>query len=116
MNVIQRNVARKLDKCLLQCKQWKISGRSITNAGDWVVFNMKDRMDAMRIELKPPVGNKMLHNGELQIMFVGGPNHRTDFHLEHGQVMMIGNFTSNFAYNFCNNTLERIGAFHSIRR
>jgi len=86
MNVIHRNMTRKLDKCLLQYKQWKISGRTITNVGHWSVFNMKDQIDALRIELKPPVGNKMLHNGDLQIMFVGGPNHRSDFHLEHGQV------------------------------
>ena len=69
---------------------------SSANASHLKVFNMDDRVEAMRKELKPPVGNKMLHNNDLQIMFVGGPNNREDFHLEHGQVRLKGiqNFSS----------------------
>mmetsp|Transcript_13103 Transcript_13103/g.30192 ORF Transcript_13103/g.30192 Transcript_13103/m.30192 type:complete len:287 (-) Transcript_13103:210-1070(-) len=32
----------------------------------------------------PPVCNKLLHRGRLSIMAVGGPNARTDFHLDPG--------------------------------
>ena len=34
--------------------------------------------------LVPPVCNKLLHKGMLSVMGVGGPNARTDFHLERG--------------------------------
>eukprot|EP00747_Dinoflagellata_sp_TGD_P168329 gnl/TRDRNA2_/TRDRNA2_194486_c0_seq1.p1 gnl/TRDRNA2_/TRDRNA2_194486_c0~~gnl/TRDRNA2_/TRDRNA2_194486_c0_seq1.p1 ORF type:complete len:343 (-),score=72.74 gnl/TRDRNA2_/TRDRNA2_194486_c0_seq1:50-1012(-) len=32
----------------------------------------------------PPVCNKLMHKKQLTIMFVGGPNTRTDFHLDRG--------------------------------
>ena len=32
----------------------------------------------------PPVMNKLMHRAQLSVMFVGGPNERTDFHLEEG--------------------------------
>lgn len=32
----------------------------------------------------PPVCNKLMHKNQLMVMFVGGPNTRTDFHLDHG--------------------------------
>lgn len=32
----------------------------------------------------PPVCNKLLHKEQLSVMFVGGPNQRTDFHLDEG--------------------------------
>lgn len=32
----------------------------------------------------PPVCNKLMHKDQLTIMFVGGPNTRTDFHLDEG--------------------------------
>jgi len=33
----------------------------------------------------PPVCNKMMHNDQLKVFFVGGPNQRKDFHLEEGE-------------------------------
>ena len=32
----------------------------------------------------PPICNKLLHKADLSVMGVGGPNTRTDFHLEAG--------------------------------
>lgn len=33
----------------------------------------------------PPVCNKMMHNDQLKVFYVGGPNQRKDFHLEEGE-------------------------------
>lgn len=43
---------------------------------DWVAEN-KDLF-------RPPVCNKLMHDTQLNIMFVGGPNSRSDFHIEEG--------------------------------
>jgi 3-hydroxyanthranilate 3,4-dioxygenase len=44
-------------------------------------FNLKQWIDENRHLLKPPVGNKMAYNGGYMVMVVGGPNQRTDFHV-----------------------------------
>ncbi len=36
-------------------------------------------------ELKPPVANRLLYENALKVMVVGGPNQRTDFHLQRGE-------------------------------
>jgi 3-hydroxyanthranilate 3,4-dioxygenase len=44
-------------------------------------FNLQQWIDENRHLLKPPVGNRMVHNGQFMVMVVGGPNQRTDFHV-----------------------------------
>jgi 3-hydroxyanthranilate 3,4-dioxygenase len=49
-------------------------------------FNFRAWIDAHRSELKPPVGNRQVsRDSEFIIMVVGGPNSRTDFHVDPGE-------------------------------
>ena len=48
------------------------------------VYNLETWYDSNRHLFDPPVCNKLQHKKQLTIMFVGGPNVRTDFHLEQG--------------------------------
>ncbi len=46
-------------------------------------FNFQRWIDANRHQLKPPVANKMVfEEGEMIVQVVGGPNERTDFHVD----------------------------------
>ena len=47
-------------------------------------FNLQAWIDEHRHLLKPPVGNKCIVNGDFFVMIVGGPNARTDYHVEEG--------------------------------
>src|SRR5262245_39397367 len=44
-------------------------------------FNLGRWIDENRHLLRPPVGNRMVHNGQFMVMVVGGPNQRSDFHV-----------------------------------
>lgn len=49
-------------------------------------FNLKSWIEENRHLLKPPVGNKMVwKDTEFQVMIVGGPNQRKDYHVEDGE-------------------------------
>lgn len=49
------------------------------------VLNLGKWTEEVKHLLQPPVGNKMLTNGQLQAFVVGGPNIRKDFHIEVGE-------------------------------
>ena len=49
-------------------------------------LNLKAWIEENRGLLKPPVGNKMVwQDTEFMVMLVGGPNLRTDYHVEEGE-------------------------------
>ena len=39
-------------------------------------------IESNRDAFRPPIGNKLMHKGGLSVMFVAGPNSRTDFHID----------------------------------
>ena len=47
-------------------------------------FNLQRWIDEHRHLLQPPVGNKCLVDGDFIVMIVGGPNARTDYHVDEG--------------------------------
>ncbi|XP_053167466.1 3-hydroxyanthranilate 3,4-dioxygenase isoform X2 [Hemicordylus capensis] len=49
----------------------------LVNVNKWVKEN--------RAAFLPPVCNKLMHRHQLNIMFVGGPNERKDYHIEEGE-------------------------------
>jgi 3-hydroxyanthranilate 3,4-dioxygenase len=48
-------------------------------------FHLQKWIAENRHLLQPPVGNKMLYNGQFMVMIVGGPNQRSDFHVNPGE-------------------------------
>ena len=49
-------------------------------------INFKKWIDDNRHLLKPPVGNRLVYeDAELIVMVVGGPNSRTDYHIDPGE-------------------------------
>ncbi|KAI1284935.1 3-hydroxyanthranilate 3,4-dioxygenase [Halotydeus destructor] len=49
------------------------------------VINVKNWIDDNSNCFLPPVCNKLMHNGQLKVFFVGGPNSRKDYHIELGE-------------------------------
>lgn len=47
-------------------------------------LNLQAWIAEHRHQLKPPVGNKCIHDGDFIVMVVGGPNQRTDYHIDEG--------------------------------
>src|SRR5437868_8664248 len=49
-------------------------------------INLKKWIEENRDQLKPPVGNKLIwEDREFIVMVVGGPNSRTDYHVNGGE-------------------------------
>ena len=51
--------------------------------------NIEKWVEANRNSFQPPICNKLMYKEDLSIMFVGGPNTRTDFHLEEGSELFL---------------------------
>lgn len=53
-------------------------------------FSLHRWVDENRHLLKPPVGNKkVFEDGDFVVMAVGGPNARTDFHIDPGEELFL---------------------------
>jgi 3-hydroxyanthranilate 3,4-dioxygenase len=64
------------------CRAAKVSRlfSSVPNA-----VNLNEFIRSIQHTLKPPVANKLLHDGFIKTMIVGGPNQRKDYHIEMGE-------------------------------
>nr|XP_002119902.1 3-hydroxyanthranilate 3,4-dioxygenase-like [Ciona intestinalis] len=49
------------------------------------VINLNQWVSENKSQFLPPVCNKMMHNMQLKIMCIGGPNQRKDYHIEEGE-------------------------------
>jgi len=50
-----------------------------------VLHNVESWVEENQKYFLPPVCNKMMHNTQLKVFYVGGPNQRKDYHLEEGE-------------------------------
>ena len=61
--------------------------KSVCNSA--LSIHLPTYIESIKAQLRPPVGNKLIYSNELQIMIVGGPNQRKDFHIEEGEVLIM---------------------------
>ncbi|XP_077781666.1 3-hydroxyanthranilate 3,4-dioxygenase isoform X2 [Podarcis muralis] len=54
-----------------------------------MLVNVKKWVEENRAAFLPPVCNKLMHRYQLNVMFVGGPNQRKDYHIEEGEEMFL---------------------------
>ena len=55
-----------------------------------VPINLNNWVENAKPTLKPPVGNRMIYDGkQFQVMIIGGPNQRDDFHVEEGEELFV---------------------------
>lgn len=57
----------------------------MASLSDLKVINTQEWLNENEKSFSPPVCNKLMHNEQLIIMFVGGPNVREDYHIEEGE-------------------------------
>jgi len=77
--------ARHHEEALAQLlAQIEVSSAENT-APKFEIVDVNNWLEANAPSFVPPVCNKLMHHTQLDIMFVGGPNQRDDFHLEEGE-------------------------------
>merc|ERR1711973_83570 len=65
-----------------------IQSHSISTQSNQIMakpISINDWIETHQSSFLPPVCNKLLHQQQLKVFFVGGPNQRKDFHLEQGE-------------------------------
>lgn len=63
---------------------------SLKPADKGVPINLSSWVAEAKPTLKPPVGNRMMYDGaQFQVMIIGGPNQRDDFHVEKGEELFV---------------------------
>ncbi|XP_015713026.1 3-hydroxyanthranilate 3,4-dioxygenase isoform X2 [Coturnix japonica] len=50
-----------------------------------LLVNVRQWIEENKAAFLPPVCNKLMHRHQLNVMFVGGPNERKDYHIEEGE-------------------------------
>uniref|UniRef100_A0A8C6JTS9 3-hydroxyanthranilate 3,4-dioxygenase n=1 Tax=Melopsittacus undulatus TaxID=13146 RepID=A0A8C6JTS9_MELUD len=50
-----------------------------------LLINVRKWIEDNKSAFLPPVCNKLMHRHQLNVMFVGGPNERKDYHIEEGE-------------------------------
>ncbi|XP_038668796.1 3-hydroxyanthranilate 3,4-dioxygenase isoform X1 [Scyliorhinus canicula] len=50
-----------------------------------LLYNVDTWIEENKKYFNPPVCNKLMHSGQLKVVFVGGPNERKDYHIEEGE-------------------------------